>query len=78
MRLPSASYLFTGFVRQTGKARGKNLMRILGPASESSEDVLLSNLRATGNAGRLASPPPRSRLWAGTLLLAAGLAALPS
>jgi len=39
---------------------------------------LLSTLRAPGNAGSLASPPPRSRLWAGTFLLAAGLAALPS
>lgn len=40
--------------------------------------VLLSTLRAPGNAGSPASPPPRSRPWAGTLLLAAGLAALPS
>jgi hypothetical protein len=39
---------------------------------------LLSTLRAPGNAGSSASPPPRSRPWAGILLLAAGLAALPS
>ena len=38
----------------------------------------LSTLRAPGSAGSPALPPPRSRPWAGTLLPAAGLAALPS
>jgi hypothetical protein len=48
------------------------------PRHDPDRRVLLSTLRAPGNAGSPASPPPRSRPWAGTLLLAAGLAALPS